>query len=578
MGDTIEAGERGGGAGSSGWKRWLGNSTPGIVAIDVVVSIMLSFAITAVTMAPFYGTTHGLGIGVFFLVMPLIILVPFLPYAGVIATILYGLFRFRPGFIVGALLLAGTSFLLATLQRQWDRDEITHLATATLALASKAHDVIAVQGRSTECDVECRNIVATRPFAAAMKADRSKQWVIWRRAEGEVCASDEHAKSALEFLLLGYPGMCAVKSSAQDIPDAMMFRERSVSDHWPAPGLPPNFTGKVYEISERTGGVERLLGRRLTGGLASRLPLAVAGFDRRYPLSDAINVGPQIEYNDFLAAASGISSAQLHEQRTIPLAATLDEIERYFDRADVQRLAPWMWLGVLRGQGRGRSDVWRPRVERLLASDDPVRIGVALEALWDLPAGERSFAQDRFIELAFSPLTGMKDSPIPSRLNGHLMSPAEPFPSEVRARAKARFLDDASLTSEHRQIFFMLMVRGGPATRQEAVDTLFALRGENFVDAVLALNRGENRVWAGNQPDRWLPEEADRLLARLPDVSNRNLKFYADGLRVRSRMSEEQKQKLLEHVRERLRLAEIGQPWDEQLIRDMKFLVQNVRR
>jgi hypothetical protein len=304
----------------------------------------------------------------------------------------------------------------------------------------------------------------------------------------------------------------------------------------------------------------------------------VAGFDGRYPLSDAINVGPQIEYKDFLAAASGIPSAQLHEQRAIPLAATLDEIERYFDRADVQRLAPWMWLGVLRGQGRGHSDVWRPRVERLLASDDPVRIGVALEALFALPEGERGFAQDRFIELAFSPLTGMKDSPIPVPLTGHLSSPAEPFPAEARARAKARFLDDASLTPRQRQIFFMLMVRGGPEMRQEAVDTLFALQGEKFVEALLALNQGENRVWAGNQPDRWLPKETDRLLARLPDVSNRDLKFYTDGLRVRSRLSAEQKQKLVEHVSERLRLAEIGQPKDERLIRDMTLLVDDVRR
>lgn len=577
MGDAIGTGGPGGGAEPNSWERWLGNSTPGSFAVDVVVSVVLSFAITAATEAAM-DPGSGVGIGIFFVLTPLIIFLPFLPYVGVIATILYGSIRSRPGFVVGALLLAGASFLIGTVQRLSDRYEMARLATATLTPASRTHEVIAIQGKSTACDAACRHIVATTPFALAMKEDQSKHWVIWRRAEGDICTNDEHAKSTLEFLLLGYPGICAVKSSEQDISDAIVFRERSVSQHWPAPDLPPNFTGRIYEISERIGGHESLLGRQLTGGLESRLPPAVAGFGGRLPGADAIDVGPRIDYDDFLAAASGISSRQLREQRHMPLAATLDEVEKYFDRADVRLLAPWMWLGVLCGPGRGHSDVWLPRVERMLASDDPVRIGVALEALFDLPVAERDFAQDRFIELAFSPLTGMRDSPIPTRLNGHLISPTEPFRSEVRARARARFLDDASLTPEQRQIFFMLMVRGGPEMRQEAVDTLFALQGEKFVEALLALNRGEERVWAGNQPDRWLPEEADRLLARLPDVSNRNLKPYVDGLRLRARMSAEQKQTLVEHVRERLRLAEIGQPKDEPLIRDMTFLVDYVQR
>ncbi len=543
-------------------------------AIDIIVSVVLAYGITWFVMDLHQG---GVGAGAVYIIALLSGMQHILPYAGAMALGLCGLLCRRPGLITGAVLVGAAYFLVDTAEQQLDRarrradyDEVARLATETLAPASRSHEVLAIDARNTVCSDNCRQVIARTSRTLAIKDRQANHWVIWRRGEGDACASQEHAQSALEFLLAGYPGMCLVKTTARDIPDALVFREGSVSE---GRQLPRHFSGSVYEISERIGGEEHLLGRRLSGGIGSPPFYKFAGFTGifRAP-ADAVELGPRIEFKDFLAAASGISADELSARHTAPLAETLDQVESYFDRANVGSLAAWTWRSVA-SRERERSNVWRPRVERMLASDDPVRIGVALEALFNLPPAERDAHQDRFVELAFSPLTGMKDSPIPGPLRGHLRSPAAPFPAEIRTRARARFVDDAGLTQEQRQIFFMLMVRGGPAMREEAVEALLALPGERLADAVWALRTGESQIWAGSQPDRWRPEERDRLLARITSVPDAGLERFIEALRYGGSLSDEQKQRLVEHLRERLNHAR-----DAQFERRLRLLIETAGR
>jgi hypothetical protein len=148
------------------------------------------------------------------------------------------------------------------------------------------------------------------------------------------------------------------------------------------------------------------------------------------------------------------------------------------------------------------------------------------------------------------------------------------FRPRSAARAKALFVGDAGLAQGQRQILFILMVRGGPDTRREAVDTLFSLEGMPFEEAVRALGGGEHDVWASNQPPQWSREEIDRLIARAAGVPNERLNRYVHAFRFGDFVSKEQKAALVELVRERLRLAEAAPRPDENVIKELKRLIE----
>ena len=127
-----------------------------------------------------------------------------------------------------------------------------------------------------------------------------------------------------------------------------------------------------------------------------------------------------------------------------------------------------------------------------------------------------AFAQDRILELAWSPPLTTTYASLFESLRQQLRSPAEPFAAALRERAKARFVGDTTLTLNQRQIFFMFVVRGNSDTRREAVDMMFSLQGMPFEDSVRAVHDGGHDVWALNKPEQWSGEEIDRLITRAP--------------------------------------------------------------
>ncbi len=104
---------------------------------------------------------------------------------------------------------------------------------------------------------------------------------------------------------------------------------------------------------------------------------------------------------------------------------------------------------------------------------------------------------------------------------------------------------------------------------------LFSLEGLPFEESVRAIGDGQTAdVWASNQPAQWSREEIDRLVARAARVPNERLNRYLSGFRFGHFVSKEQKAALVELVRERLRVAEVAPRPDENVIKELKRLIE----
>ena len=480
----------------------------------------------------------------------------------------------RPGVILVPVLVAAVAYFVADDLHRQDHSALAKFPVSGLAPPSQAHDVLAFEGIGENCDAPCRYILATSDITLAWKTSAWSDWGLRRRAAD--CRDEAQALSVLEFLQQGYRGVCATRTTAKSIGDALIWRWRQVPSDRPELALPERVSGSIYEISERLAGNERLLGRQLVGHLAPPFPFVIGAFGR---LPEAINLGPKINSGkEFLALGTGIASEVLYAAPTsLPYAERLDEVERFFDSssAKVADRAVGVWMSVAVGLGHAHQEELRARIERMLANDDDTRrFGAALSCLTALRPANRAFAQDRLIELAFSPLLTAKYASVIGSLRTQLNSPAEPFPAAVRARARTLFIGDAALTQQQRQIFFMLMVRGGSETRREAVDMLFSLEGVPFEESVRAVGAGDHDVWASNQPTQWSRDEIDRLVARAAGVPNERLNLYLSAFRFGHYVSKEQKAALVELVRERLRVAEAAPRPDENVIKELKRLIE----
>ncbi|MET0633584.1 MAG: hypothetical protein ABWY92_22205 [Xanthobacteraceae bacterium] len=501
-----------------------------------------------------------------------------LPVYGIPALIVgYGVIKARLGVVLVPVLIAAVSYFVADDLHRQDRAALDKFPVSGLAPPSQAHDVLAFEGIGENCDAPCRYILATSDITLAWKTSAWDNWGLRKRAAD--CRDEAQALSVLEFLHNGYRGVCATRTTAKSIGDALVWRWRQVPSDRPELALPERVSGSIYEISERIAGNERLLGRQLVGHLAPPFPFVIGAFGR---LPEAINLGPKINSGkEFLALGTGIASEVFYAAPTpLPFAERLDEAERFFGSSSekVANKAAGVWIAIAAGQGHAHQEELRARVERMLALDDDLRrLGAALNALTALRPANRAFAQDRLIELAFSPLLPTKYAALVATLKTQLNSPAEPFAVAVRARAKTLFIGDAALAPQQRQIFFMLMVRGGEATRREAVDTLFSLEGLPFEESVRAIGDGQSAdVWASTQPAQWSREEIDRLVARAARVPNERLNRYLSGFRFGHFVSKEQKAGLVEQVRERLRVAEAAPRPDENVIKELKRLIEAI--
>ena len=439
-------------------------------------------------------------------------------YAIPAAVAFYGLASTRLGFVLGPVALVGVSFLASAVLRQIDEAALATIGQSTLAPVSQPYQVVAVDGTDLACDQACIRFLAVSPYVLAKRSEHSKGWRTFARGEGDVCLADEHAADVLEFITAGYRGMCVLRGLSEDIDRAIIYRARQVSRDNPLADAPRSFHGWVHEASERNGGTERVLGRRLIGALNSPLPRVIAAFGVK---ARQVDIGPRLDRDTFLAAGAGVTRAQLESQGPLSFAARLDEIERHFGRQakvgnarqSIADLALQKSRMMVQSEGRSHPAEVRARVERLLASDDPNLIANGLTDLATLSFSDRAFARDALIALAFGPLPAARNSPIVAPLQRLLGAADEPFAPDIRERAKLRFLRDTGPTLGQRQLWFIIVTRGSTTMRSEAVDMLFALEGAAFEEGVRAIGRGEERR-VGRQPAQPMVARGDRAVDR----------------------------------------------------------------
>jgi hypothetical protein len=535
---------------------------------DAVIALLVLVGLSGAVWA----LVVGIGIVAYFGGGPGLPTLAVIPVYGVPAlVVLYGMVSARLGAILAPMLVAAAASVGSSALRHEDQAAIERFSIAALAPASRAHKVLALDGPDVTCDTACHRIIATSDATLARKSRYSKDWVLFRR--GERCGDEAQAISALEFLRDGHRDVCEERTTAKDIGDALVLRVRSVPLDPLDAALPARFNGIIYEISERIAGKEQLLGRRIVGRLGAPFPFVIGAFGRQ---TETIDLGPKIDDKEFLAIATGMSSEALYGASQLSFAEQLDEIERYFDASSVKvaERARGLWESIAVVRGGAQEEELRARIVRMLASDDPRRMRAALNCLHRLRPANRAFAQDRILELAWSPLLTTTYASLFESLRSQLRSPAEPFPAALRERAKARFVGDTALTLQQRQIFFMFVVRGNSDTRREAVDMIFSLQETPFEDSVRAIHDGGHDVWALNRPEQWTSEEVDRLIARAPGVPNQRLSRYLYAFRFSHFVSKEQKAALVEQVRERLGVAEAADVRDDELIKSLKRLIE----
>jgi hypothetical protein len=502
---------------------------------DLVLSIGATIAITSVL--------NGLlQLRWSILLFPLIPLFPFIPllvYGGPISVAVYGLWHVRPGFIIGPILLSALYYFSNVEIKQQHEDRIAAFATATLEAPQHPHAVLAIIDGLPRCNDQCRPALASGRTWAVSRAGQP-EWVVFRAGTGADCLRPENVEDTLDFLRSGYANLCAIRTGEAGPDDALVYEQRAIRPEKPDPDLPNTMTGTVFEIRERLGGRDRLLGRRVEGLVKSALPDAYGAYTSRARQVDA---GPRIDLNTFTAGALGVSVNDIDGRGPAPLGELLDAIESLFDVPGLLGKTASMWGVTASSQGRNELDVIRPRIERLLDSNEIERTGAALSGLFAVVPAERGFARDRLIALAFGPFVAAKDGAVRVPLLQHLKTMPGPFPPAARARAKAR-LADPGLTDGERQAMFMILLGGGPDEQREAVELLFSLAALPFERTVAAMAQ------AREARERWSPADLDRLIERMSQVPTSRLHDYLSAFWAVT--SKEQRLRLIEELRARL--------------------------
>ena len=497
-----------------------------------------------------------------------------------------GLLLRRSGVIAGPALLIGGFFLAIVGVQTHQQIMLREFAPEKIEAAAGAHSMVALEGPAVAedqkveegppCGVLCRRVIATSPYAFA-KRTSSQLWTVHRRAWD--CQSDDLARSTLSFLFDGYIGVCAVETTQTEMTDALLYRAGVLTDEMRARlrAIPNSST---LEIVERTNGENRVLGRQFIGGLFHWAPLPLA-----YPsdrLADNAWSGPALGRRAFVAWALNVPLAELANKHRAPLKEVLDAVEYFVARPAVSVPAVETWGYIADSRAREDPRMIRPRIEAFLASDDPKRIAAALHALHGLDGGDRDAMRDLLIPLAFAPLLGEKDSPLPEMLRSifggcGFAGNSNPFPQEVRARAITMFVSTPTLSDSQRLLFFRMILCGGLDTRHEAIDALMSLQGAVFTATVAAVGHSAHAAFIWNGPDHWSPEEVDRLIDRAPEVPNSDLAAYVGAFSYHEWMSDPQRARLREQLQARLDLVKAAPVRDEEAIKVLSSLINQMR-
>lgn len=426
---------------------------------ETVAGIAITLVLTALLWTVF-GTLGVAGVLIFGFA-GLLPLLPVLAYAPFVVTPAYGLLKRRYGFVVGPIILGLVCYTASARTVRDDAAQIAALTPPAVALARRDHAVFAIEGALAGCSEDCMNTLPLTGRIIARRDGTPKEpyWILYKAAEGEICRAADNAVLALELLKLGHVGKCVVQEKRQTLDDALVFRTRQKSR--PVPDLPERFVGNVFELLERTAGEERLLARRMVGGFEPTLPLLLATLGKR---PDRVDAGPRIEFIKIIDDLTKASAVGLSQRRQpFPLKETLEAIESYLGRQEIvehhssrhtiKYLASQAWDVVIGNERRADPEIGPSLVLKLLSSDDPDRIAVALRSLQLITIDQRAFVDQRLYDLLFEPKPIDRDKLL--RMWRSRFTAGAPASEVVREKARLR-VDDPALDPEQRAVLQQL--------------------------------------------------------------------------------------------------------------------------
>ena len=433
--------------------------------VGFLADVLISGAVSVALPTIIWGLVVSLGpLGIVFLLTPLQAMLWMLIYGPFVALPLYGLIRFRPGFVVGPVILGLAAYVYSTTALKKADAEIAALIPPAAEPVRTDYAIIATDGSNDWCDATCIRGLATSPHAFARLSEHVKdhRWRVYSVATGETCLTQENATLALEFLQQGYPGKCAVLETVADFGEGLILRTRTVDRYRPASDLPKGFAGAGYELSERRAGHTTLLARRITGVMAPPLPEPLMMiFGKK---QERFDIGPRIDEKQFLATALKIPIDDLIKRaQPFPFDEVLDEIEKYFGRKEIvnraqmrsiEGVAENAWRQVVLYERRAHIDELQRRIKRLLAGDDPIRVTAAVHGLSALDGEQQAFADERVLELAFVAMSPDTMSAIRALLEQRIRGGLS-IPDALRERARSR-LNDPDVTAAHRQVLVLI--------------------------------------------------------------------------------------------------------------------------
>jgi hypothetical protein len=471
---------------------------------------------------------------------------------GPIGVFVVGMLRGRPGVAVAPVLIllaiAGYRFAnqaVTEFKAQAAVDEAASLNIYPLGEPTQKHGIVAIEysAENSACSPICQRILLASNYAVAMLDESTGDWRVYRKAHGAAtCTAPEQIESYITLLSWGYADTCFAGSRERAGSDALVIRQ-SKSKASPLRDLmPKGVHGDAFEFRERIAGTDTVLGRVVTGSVppqgfssreskptilkmtdyeffaaALRLPIALTGMTDDSQLGEVV-----AEFELLLNHPTVGSKAQDGFKRlgnvakSSQAAASLQAaVARMIDSSNPDRIK--LGLRTLNSLKLFGLDFAKPRVAALLVDPDPK---IASVAMWELFA----FGED--LEFAKEPLAALIfDGRAPAENNGYrslfstLGRVNSPFPDAARREAKNRLANMDALEDDQMVAILAIIWRGNAETRQEAVDWIFGLEGEQFERALYAASRRFDALSPGDMNIRlWTDADIQKVLARLPAI------------------------------------------------------------
>ena len=519
-----------------------------------------------------------------------VVLIPTVPLIGLISR--------RGGIAVGWFAPPVVIYMLSARFLAIDVAQIQPALSRDLSPPEHQHKLVVLDYALSECDATCLELLARSDYAVALKRDGGSTWSVFRKLQGEACRTTAEVDQ-ISFIRLSYVGICATETRQQQIDDALIIRWTRYEQGRRSDFLPSSFSGVSYELFERTGGKDTLLGHWIEGRINSRFDWMVTFFE-----AGPVEVGPFSSYREFHSAALGISFSKSYPPGNADSVAQLDALEPLLREGKSGREARDLYaeiagrqsdsgiavvltrahrllrsgnpalvetgLSVVRSLQAQRAEPLKTDVAHVLKTSDAKIVTAALPALFVFDRSDPEFVERQLVDLVFSPTLRDVEAESLAKLVSHLKWRQAPFPQDVRAKAKTLFLNDPNLSRGQRRALLAILALGGPSESQEATDAVFAMSGSAFVTSVTAVSNREN--WSILDGSRWSDQDLERLVERASDVPIGQLVAYVDTFRFQDTFVP-MRMKLRDVIAVRLKTLEASAGFDPKELSILKRLI-----